>query len=57
MIDNYKVLNDFSKEELIEIVINLDKLVEQQRVAMRKSMELNNKLLDEVGYKGEKLHM
>ena len=51
MIENYDVLNKFSKEELISIVIEFDKLIEQSRTALKKSVELNNKLLKEVGIK------
>lgn len=48
VIENYDDLNEFTKEELIKIVIALDKVADEAKTTINKLVECNNKLLSEL---------
>lgn len=50
ILNTYDELNDFTKEELIKMVIALDQVADEAKNTINKLTDCNNKLLGELGY-------
>ena len=50
ILNTYDELNDFTKEELIKMVIALDQAADEAKNTINKLTDCNNTLLGELGY-------
>ena len=50
VLNTYDDLNDFTKEELIKMVIALDQVTDEAKNTINKLTDCNNALLGELGY-------